>query len=135
MIRAKLKFLSYAQFVSLRENRRARGQALSAHQPMLGSRAARRVSTPVLNNWLKRRSRLAARPHAGKPARAHLLYDAGEIAPPTFLISPPERAAAFQLPALPRKQLRAKFDYVGTPVRFIQRLRKREKRSGGRRRP
>ena len=26
-------------------------------------------------------------------------------------------------------QLRAKFDFAGTPVRFVQRLRKREKRA------
>ena len=55
-----------------------------------------------------------------------------KIAPPTFLIFTNQKEPLhFSYQRFLENQLRAKFDYVGTPVRFIQRLRKREKRSGG----
>jgi len=67
-----------------------------------------------------------------KPARAHYYMTQAKIAPPTFLIFTNQKEPLhFSYQRFLENQLRAKFDYVGTPVRFIQRLRKREKRSGG----
>jgi len=55
-----------------------------------------------------------------------------KIAPPTFLMFTNQKAPLhFSYLRFLENQLRAKFDLVGTPVRFIQRLRQREKRSSG----
>jgi hypothetical protein len=57
---------------------------------------------------------------------------AAKIAPPTFLIFTNQKEPLhFSYQRFLENQLRAKYDFVGTPVRFIQRLRKRDKRSSG----
>src|SRR5229473_1449869 len=92
----------------------------------------RRISTPVLNNWLKDEVDLqrGTTPKA-RPVRIYYMTQA-KIAPPTFLIFTNQKEPLhFSYQRFLENQLRAKFDYVGTPVRFIQRLRKREKRSSG----
>jgi len=70
--------------------------------------------------------------HAESPAVRIYYMTQAKIAPPTFLIFTNQKEPLhFSYQRFLENQLRAKFDYVGTPVRFIQRLRKREKRSGG----
>jgi hypothetical protein len=49
-----------------------------------------------------------------------------KIGPPTFLMFTNQKAPLhFSYERFLENQLRAKFDFVGTPIRFIQRLRKR----------
>jgi len=98
----------------------------------VGKRACRRVSTPALNNWLKDEVDLqrGTTPKA-RPVRIYYMTQA-KIAPPTFLIFTNQKEPLhFSYQRFLENQLRAKFDYVGTPVRFIQRMRKREKRNTG----
>ncbi len=96
MIRAKLKFLSYAPIVFL--------SAKSAHQSMLGSAPPpHRHAGP--QQLAQGRSRPAARHHAEGPPGAHLLHHAGENrAAHVPHLHQPESAAALQLSALPRKR-------------------------------
>ncbi|HYT21353.1 MAG TPA: hypothetical protein VEW05_14135, partial [Candidatus Polarisedimenticolia bacterium] len=55
-----------------------------------------------------------------------------KIAPPTFLIFTNQKAPLhFSYQRFLENELRAKYDFLGTPVRFIQRLRKRDTRSSG----
>ncbi|HKV61914.1 MAG TPA: ribosome biogenesis GTPase Der [Candidatus Acidoferrum sp.] len=132
MIRAKLKFLSYAPIVFLSAKTGERAEKLFPLINQCWEARRRRVSTPALNNWLKEEVDLqrGTTPKA-RPVRIYYMTQA-KIAPPTFLIFTNQKEPLhFSYQRFLENQLRAKFDYVGTPVRFIQRLRKREKRNTG----
>ncbi len=132
MIRAKLKFLSYAPIVFLSAKTGERADKLFPLINQCWEARRRRISTPVLNNWLKEEVDLqrGTTPKA-RPVRIYYMTQA-KIAPPTFLIFTNQKEPLhFSYQRFLENQLRAKFDYVGTPVRFIQRLRKRERSSSG----
>ena len=130
MIRAKLKFLSYAPIVFLSAKTGERADKLFPLINQCWDARRRRIATPVLNNWLKEEVDLqrGTTPKA-RPVRIYYITQA-KIAPPTFLLFTNQKAPLhFSYERFLENQLRAKFDFVGTPVRFIQRLRKRDKRS------
>ena len=132
MIRAKLKFLSYAPIVFLSAKSGERAERLYPLINQCWEARRRRIATPALNNWLKEEVDLqrGTTPKA-RPVRIYYITQA-KIAPPTFLIFTNQKEPLhFSYERFLENQLRAKFDFVGTPVRFIQRLRKREKRSSG----
>jgi GTP-binding protein len=130
MIRAKLKFLSYAPIVFLSAKTGERADKLFPLINQCWEARRRRISTPALNNWLKEEVDLqrGTTPKA-RPVRIYYITQA-KIAPPTFLIFTNQKEPLhFSYQRFLENQLRAKFDYVGTPIRFIQRLRKRENRA------
>jgi len=132
MIRGKLKFLSYAPIVFLSAKTGERADKLFPLINQCWDARRRRIATPVLNNWLKEEVDLqrGTTPKA-RPVRIYYITQA-KIAPPTFLLFTNQKAPLhFSYERFLENQLRAKFDFVGTPVRFIQRLRKRDKRSSG----
>jgi GTPase len=136
MIRAKLKFLSYAPVVFLSAKTGERAEKLFPLVNQCAEARRRRIPTPVLNNWLKEEVDLqrGTTPKA-RPVRIYYLTQA-KTAPPTFLLFTNQKAPLhFSYERFLENQLRAKFDFTGTPVRFVQRLRKRERRgrafSGG----
>src|SRR5437660_3768386 len=132
MIRAKLKFLSYAPIVFLSAKTGERADKLFPLINQCWEARRRRVSTPILNNWLKEEVDLqrGTTPKA-RPVRIYYMTQA-KIAPPTFLLFTNQKATLhFSYQRFLENQLRAKFDFVGTPVRFIQRLRKRDRDSRG----
>lgn len=78
---------------------------------------------PLLQEDLQRGTTPKAR-----PVRIYYITQA-KIAPPSFLIFTNQKAPLhFSYERFLENQVRAKFDFIGTPIRFIQRLRKREKR-------
>ena len=132
MIRAKLKFLSYAPIVFLSAKTGERADKLYPLINQCWDARRRRIATPALNNWLKEEVDLqrGTTPKA-RPVRIYYITQA-KIAPPTFLMFTNQKAPLhFSYLRFLENQLRAKFDLEGTPVRFIQRLRQREKRSSG----
>jgi GTPase len=133
MIRAKLKFLSYAPIVFLSAKTGERAEKLFPLINQCWEARRRRIATPVLNNWLKEEVDLqrGTTPKA-RPVRIYYITQA-KIAPPTFLLFTNQKTPLhFSYQRFLENQLRAKFDFVGTPVRFIQRLRKRDRDSSGR---
>ncbi len=132
MIRAKLKFLSYAPIVFLSAKT---GQHAEKLYPLINhawEARRRRIPTPALNNWLKEEVDLqrGSTPKA-RPVRIYYITQA-KTAPPTFLLFTNQKAPLhFSYERFLENQLRAKFDFIATPVRFVQRLRKRDKKSSG----
>jgi len=123
MIRAKLKFLSYAPIVFLSAKTGERADNLYPLINQCWDARRRRIATPALNNWLKEEVDLqrGTTPKA-RPVRIYYITQA-KIAPPTFLMFTNQKAPLhFSYLRFLEHQLRAKFDFVGTPVRFIQRL-------------
>jgi GTP-binding protein len=129
MIRAKLKFLSYAPIVFLSAKTGERAEKLFPLINECWEARMRRISTPALNNWLKEEVDLqrGTTPKA-RPVRIYYMTQA-KTAPPTFLLFTNQKAPLhFSYERFLENQLRAKFDFTGTPVRFVQRLRRREDR-------
>ncbi|MGB2593073.1 MAG: ribosome biogenesis GTPase Der [Candidatus Acidiferrum sp.] len=130
MIRGKLKFLSYAPIVFLSAKTGERAAKLYPLINEVAEARRRHIPTPELNRWLKEDVDLqrGTTPKA-RPIRIYYMTQA-KTAPPTFLIFTNQKEKMhFSYERFLENQLRAKYAFIGTPVRFVQRLRKREKRS------
>lgn len=130
MIRAKLKFLSYAPLVFLSAKTGERAEKLFPLINQCADARRRRIPTPALNDWLRHEVDLqrGSTPKS-RPVRIYYITQA-KTAPPTFLLFTNQKAPLhFSYERFLENQLRAKFDFTGTPVRFVQRLRKRETRA------
>ena len=130
MIRAKLKFLSYAPIVFLSAKTGERAEKLFPLINQCAEARRRRIPTPALNDWLRQDVDLqrGTTPKA-RPVRIYYVTQA-KTAPPTFLLFTNQKMPLhFSYERFLENQLRAKFDFTGTPVRFVQRLRNRQKRA------
>jgi GTPase len=126
LVRDKLKFLSYAPVVFLAAKTGERTHKLFALIDQVAAARRRRIPTPELNRWLKEEVDLGrgTTPKA-RPVRIYYVTQA-KTAPPTFLLFTNQKQPLhFSYERFLENQLRGKFDFTGTPVRFVQRLRKR----------
>ncbi len=130
MVQEKFKFLSYAPIVFLSAKTGERIQKLFPLIDHVAVSRIRKVSTGELNRWLKEDVDLqrATNPKA-RPVRIYYMTQA-KVAPPVFLLfTNQKKPLHFNFERFLENQLRAKWDFMGTPVRFVQRLRKRGDRS------
>ena len=134
LIRKKLKFLSYAPIVFLSAKTGERAEKLFPLIDHVAVTRKRKISTPELNRWLKSIDLQRGTLPKSRPIRIYYVTQA-KTAPPTFLLFTNQKQPLhFAYERFLENQLRAKFDFAGTPVRWVQRLRKRdnrEKRSSG----
>ena len=131
MVRDKLKFLSYAPIVFLSAKTGDRANKLFPLIDDVAAARKKRISTPELNRWLKEEVDLqrGTTPKA-RPVRIYYMTQA-KTAPPTFLIFTNQKTPLhFSYERFLENQLRAKWPFPGAPIRFVQRLRKREPRPG-----
>jgi GTP-binding protein len=129
MIRGKLKFLSYAPIVFLSAKTGERAGKLFPLIDQVAEARRRHIPTPELNRWLKEDVDLqrGTTPKA-RPVRIYYITQA-KTAPPTFLLFTNQKEPMhFSYERFLENQLRAKYAFLGAPVRFVQRLRKREPR-------
>ncbi len=132
MVHAKFRFLSYAPIVFLSAKTGERTQKLYPLIDQVAAARNRKISTGELNRWLKEDVDLqrASNPKA-RPVRIYYMTQA-KIAPPVFLLfTNQKKPLHFNFERFLENQLRAKWDFIGTPVRFIQRMRQRDDRSSG----
>ncbi len=126
MVKEKFKFLNFAPVVFLSAKTGERAQKLYPLIDQVAAERARKISTPDLNRWLKEDVDLqrATNPKA-RPVRIYYITQA-KTAPPVFLLfTNQKKPLHFNFERFLDNQLRAKWPFVGTPVRFIQRLKKR----------
>jgi GTPase len=126
MVKARFKFLSYAPILFLSAKTGERTQKLHPLIDQVAAARLRKIPTPELNRWLKEDVDLgrASNPKA-RPVRIYYITQA-KIAPPVFLLfTNQKKPLHFGFERFLENQLRAKWDFLGTPVRFIQRLKKR----------
>jgi GTP-binding protein len=125
IVRGKLKFLSYAPVVFL--------SALTGqHVPQLFSLIDRvatarrqRVSTGELNRWLREVDLERGTSPASRQVKIYYVTQAS-AAPPTFvLFTNQPRPLHFSYERFLENQLRKRFHFLGTPIFFRQRLKKR----------
>jgi len=133
LIREKLKFLSYAPVVFLSAKTGERADRLFPLIDRVAETRQRKISTPELNRWLKSIDLQRGTLPKSRPIRIYYVTQA-KAAPPTFLLFTNQKQPLhFAYERFLENQLREKFDFTGTPVRWVQRLRKRERdtRRGG----
>jgi GTP-binding protein len=132
MVQEKFKFLSYAPIIFLSAKTGERAQKLYPLIDHVAEARRRKVSTGELNRWLKEEVDLqrASTPKA-RPVRIYYMTQA-KVAPPVFLLfTNQKRPLHFNFSRFLENQIRAKWDFTGTPMRFIQRLKTRGDREGG----
>jgi GTP-binding protein len=130
MVRGKLKFLSYAPIVFISAHTGERTNKIFPLIDQVATARKHRIPTPELNRWLKEEVDLdrGTTPKA-RPVRIYYMTQA-KTSPPTFLIfTNQKRPLHFSYERFLENQLRAKFNFIGTPVRFVQRLRRRGDKS------
>ena len=87
----------------------------------------RKISTPELNRWLETVDLGRGTTPKSRPVRIYYITQA-KTAPPTFLLFTNQRTQMhFSFERFLENQLRKKFDLTGAPIRFVQRLRKRDR--------
>ena len=129
MVKEKFKFLSYAPIVFLSAKTGERAEKLFGLINEVAVARNRKIPTHDLNSWLKEEVDLqrASNPKA-RPVRIYYITQA-KVAPPVFLLfTNQKKPLHFNFERFLENQLRAKWDFTGTPVRFIQRLKKRGER-------
>jgi GTP-binding protein len=129
MVKEKFKFLSYAPILFLSAKTGERSEKLYALIDQVAEARKRKIPTGELNRWLKEEVDLgrASTPKA-RPVRIYYMTQA-KVAPPVFLLfTNQKKPLHFSFERFLENQVRDKWDFTGTPVRFIQRLRKRGER-------
>ncbi len=126
MVKEKFKFLSFAPVVFVSAKTGERTQKLFMLIDQVAEERVRKIATPELNRWLKEDVDLqrATNPKA-RPVRIYYMTQA-KVAPPVFLLfTNQKKPLHFNFERFLENQLRTRWPFVGTPVRFIQRLKKR----------
>ena len=128
IVRSKLKFLDYAPVVFLSA---VTGQHIDRLYAMIDRTAEarrRRISTGELNRWLVGVDLERGTTPASRKVKIFYVTQA-MVAPPTFvLFTNQTKPLHFSYQRFLENRLREKFDFTGTPIRFTQRLKKREPR-------
>jgi GTP-binding protein len=128
MVRQKLKFLAYAPIVFLSALTGDRVQKLYTIIDRVAEARNRRVSTGEMNRWLSKVDLDRGTSPASRQVKIYYMTQATS-APPTFvLFTNQTKPLHFSYQRFLENRLRSGFDFVGTPIRFTQRLRKREPR-------
>jgi len=129
MVRQKLKFLSYAPVVFLSALTGERVERLYSLIDRVAEARKRRIPTGELNRWLGEVDLERGTSPAAREVKIFYITQA-TIAPPTFvLFTNQTKPLHFSYQRFLENRLRAAFDFIGTPIRFTQRLKKRARHS------
>src|SRR5712691_10159055 len=127
IVRARLKFLDYAPVVFLSALTGERVGNLFGLIDQVAEARRRRISTGELNRWLAGVDLDRGTSPAGRKMKIYYMTQAS-TAPPTFvLFTNQPRRLHFSYERFLENQLRDKFDFPGTPIRFLQRVKERRR--------
>jgi len=125
LVRERLKFLSYAPIVFISAINSSRVDELYTWIDRVAQARRRRISTGELNRWL--RSVDLSRGTSPTSRRVKIYYiTQASSSPPTFILFTNQRERLhFSYERFLEKRLREQFDFLGSPIRFLQRVRDR----------
>ena len=133
LVRQRLKFLSYAPVVFLSAKTGENIDRLYKLIDRVVEDRRKRISTGELNRWLASVDLDKGTSPASREVKIFYITQA-TTAPPTFVLFTNQlKPLHFSYQRFLENQLRAKFDFTGTPIRFTQRLKKRGSRQRERR--
>jgi GTPase len=126
IVRNKLKFLAYAPVVFASALTGEHVNRIYALIDRIAEARRRRISTGELNRWLAKVDLERGTSPASRRVKIYYITQAG-ASPPTFvLFTNQTKPLHFSYQRFLENQLREEFDFTGTPIRFTQRLKKRE---------
>ncbi len=130
MVQEKFKFLPFAPIVFLSALTGERVEKLYATIDRVAEARRRRISTGELNRWLANVDLDRGTSPASRKVKIYYVTQAA-TAPPTFvLFTNQTKPLHFSYQRFLENRLRAAFDFTGSPIRFTQRLKKRERGHG-----
>ncbi len=125
IVRGKLKFLDYAPVIFLSAHTGHRAVDLLPLIDLVAAARRRRVTTGEMNKWLASVDLDRGTSPAGKKMKIYYMTQSG-VAPPSFvLFTNQQRPLHFSYARFLENQLRKQFDFAGTPIQFITRLKRR----------
>jgi GTPase len=129
LIREKLKFLDYAPVIFLSALTGERTGGLFSLIDRVVAARQRRISTGEMNRWLAKVDLERGTSPAERKVKIYYVTQAS-ASPPTFVLFTNQiRRLHFSYERFLENQLRKKFDFTGTPIRFQQRVKQRERSS------
>jgi len=125
ILRAKFRFLSYAPILFVSALTGERVDWLFPLIDRVARARSQRISTGKLNRWLREVDLGRGTSPASRRVKIYYVTQAS-TAPPTFvLFTNQTRPLHFSYERFLENQLRARFDFLGTPIFFRQRLKTR----------
>jgi len=128
LVRARLKFLDYAPLIFLSALTGEHTGTLFGLIDRVAEARRRRIPTGELNRWLGEVELERGTSPAARKVKIYYVTQAG-TSPPTFvLFTNQTRRLHFSYERFLENQLRERFDFTGTPIRFLQRLKEKRRR-------
>ena len=137
IVRTRFKFLDYAPIVFVSAKTGEHVEKLFALINKLADARRRRVSTGELNRWVSEVDLDRGTSPAARRVKIYYVTQAG-TSPPTFILfTNQSKRLHFSYERFLENLLRKSFDFTGTPIRFLQRMKEKRDwtKSGSRRTP
>jgi GTP-binding protein len=129
LVRERLKFLNYAPVVFISALTGAKVDELYGWIDKVIRARRRRISTGELNRWLKSVDLDRGTSPSAHRVKIYYITQAAS-SPPTFILFTNQKDRLhFGYERFLENRLRAEFDFLGSPIRFLQRVRERGERS------
>jgi len=128
IVRTRFKFLNYAPIVFVSAKTGERTEKLFDLIDRVADARRRRISTGELNRWVAEVDLDRGTSPAARRVKIYYVTQAG-TSPPTFILfTNQSKRLHFSYERFLENLLRKSFDFIGTPIRFLQRLKEKRER-------
>jgi len=128
LVRTRFKFLDYAPIVFVSALTGERSEKLFDLIDRVADARRRRISTGELNRWLSEVDLERGTSPAARKVKIYYVTQAA-TSPPTFIIfTNQSKRLHFSYERFLENQLRKSFDFIGAPLRFLQRMKEKRER-------
>ncbi|HEV7967580.1 MAG TPA: ribosome biogenesis GTPase Der [Candidatus Acidoferrales bacterium] len=128
IVRTRFKFLDYAPIVFVSAKTGERTEKLFDLIDRVADARQRRISTGELNRWVAEVDLDRGTSPAARRVKIYYVTQAS-TSPPTFILfTNQSKRLHFSYERFLENLLRKSFDFLGTPIRFLQRLKERRER-------
>jgi GTPase len=130
LVRTRFKFLDYAPIVFVSALTGDRSEKLFDLIDRVADARRRRISTGELNRWLSEVDLDRGTSPATRKVKIYYVTQAA-TSPPTFILfTNQSKRLHFSYERFLENQLRKSFDFLGAPIRFLQRMKEKRERGG-----
>jgi GTP-binding protein len=128
IVRTRFKFLDYAPIVFVSAKTGERTEKIFDLIDRVANARRRRISTGELNRWVAEVDLDRGTSPAARRVKIYYVTQAS-TSPPTFILfTNQSKRLHFSYERFLENLLRKSFDFIGTPIRFLQRLKERRER-------
>src|ERR1700719_2188292 len=132
IVRTRFKFLDYAPIVFVSAKTGERSEKLFDLIDRVADARRRRISTGELNRWLSEVDLDRGTSPAARKVKIYYVTQAA-TSPPTFIVfTNQSKRLHFSYERFLENQLRKSFDFIGAPIRFLQRMKEKRDRERSR---